>query len=133
MCFCPLRDVNMTCPILCLQAQINYRYTWDNSTGVGLLLSTVIPVNNCTDANCTRPPTPPPFLPHFPKVQTYAQGLGIDHMLWTTSIGLYPAPMHPRVPFKSWTFLPTWNDSNPSESVYPTQFSNINLRSRPKM
>jgi hypothetical protein len=44
MCFCPPSDINMTCPISCLQAQLNYRYTWDNSTGVGLLLSTVVPV-----------------------------------------------------------------------------------------
>jgi hypothetical protein len=118
MCFCPPTDVNMTCPIPCLQAQPNYRYTWDNSTGVGLLLSTVIPVNNCTDANCTRPPTSSPFLPHCPKVSAYAQGLNIDHVPWTTCIGLYPTPIHPQVPFMSWTFLPTWNESNPSKSVY---------------
>jgi hypothetical protein len=95
MCFCPPRYINMTCPIPCLQAQLNYRYIWNNSTGVGLILSTVVPVNNCTDGNCTRPPTPPPFLPHCPKVQTYAQGLSIDHVPWTTCIGLYPAPIHP--------------------------------------
>jgi hypothetical protein len=119
ICFCPLRGVNMTCSIPFLQAQLNYRYTWDNSTGVGLLLSTVVPVNNCTDANCTRPPTPLPFLPHCPKVQTYAQGLGYDHVPWTTCIGLYPTPIHPRVPFMFWTFLPTWNEHNPSDLVYP--------------
>jgi hypothetical protein len=33
----------------------------------------VVPVNNCSDANCTRPPTPPPFLPYYPKVQTYTR------------------------------------------------------------
>jgi hypothetical protein len=71
--------------------------------------------------------------PHCPKVQTYAQGLGYDHVPWMTCIGLYPAPIHPRVPFMSWTFLPTWNESNPSELVYSQQFSNINWGSRPKM
>jgi hypothetical protein len=115
---CPPRVVNMTCPIPCLQAQLNYRYTWDNSTVIGLLFSTVTPVNNCTDSNCTRPPTLPLFLPHCPRVQTYAQDLSYDRVPWTTCIGLYPTPIHPQVPFMSWTFLPTWNESNPSKSVY---------------
>jgi hypothetical protein len=83
MCFCPLRDVNITCPIPCLQDQLNYRYTCDNSTAVGLLLSIVVPVNNCTDANFTRPPTTPAFLPHCPKIYTYAQDLSIGQGPWT--------------------------------------------------
>jgi hypothetical protein len=66
MCFCPPKGVNMTCPIPCLQVQLNYRYTWDNSTGVGLLLSIVIPVKNCIDANCTRPPYTTSFSPPLP-------------------------------------------------------------------
>jgi hypothetical protein len=121
ICFCPPRGVNMTCLIPCLQAQLNYRYTWDNSIGVGLLLSTVIPINNCTDANCTRPPTPPPFLPHCPKVQDICTRPRYDHVPWTSCIGLYPTPKHSWVPLMSWTFLPTWNESNPSELVYPQQ------------
>jgi hypothetical protein len=33
----------------------------------------------------------------------------------------------------SWTLLLTWNESNPSKSVYPQQFSDINWGSRPKI